>query len=115
MVGATQEAPDPIVLEGWQRFPVEKGRPAWDDRTVRYLGPATAGHMDCSENAPYEIRQTRTSSWRVKATASPTGELWLFFGTDAQLPGTTKLYYTKLILGLNAAERSHGSGILEEP
>ncbi len=102
MVGAAQEAPDPIEVEGWHRFPVEKGRPAWDDQTVRYLANASAGHMDCTENAPYEIRRTRTSSLRVKATADPAGDLWLFFGTDAQLPGTTKLYYTKLTLGLTA-------------
>ncbi len=100
LAGASQEEPEPIKVEGWHRFPLEKGRPAWDEQTVALLGQASAGHMDCSDNAPYEIRRFRTGIRRVKATASPTGELWLFFGTDSRVPETTKLYYTRLTLGL---------------
>ncbi len=100
LAGASQEEPVPIKVEGWHRFPLEKGRPAWDEQTVVPIGNASAGHMDCSDNAPYEIRRFRTGIRRVKATASPTGELWLFFGTDSRVPETTKLYYTRLTLGL---------------
>ncbi len=56
--------------------------------------------MDCSDSAPYELESFRTGSGRVKATAGPTGELWFFFGTESRVPGTTKLYYTRLTLGL---------------
>ncbi len=100
LAGASQEEPEPIEVEGSHRFPLEKGRPAWDEQTVVLLGNATAGHMDCSDNAPYELQRFGTGSTRVKATAGPTGELWLFFGTDSQVPGTTRLYYTRLTLGL---------------
>ena len=58
--------------------------------------------MDCSDNAPYELRRFRTSSSRAKATAGPTGELWLFFGTDSRFPGNTTLYYTGVTIGLTA-------------
>ena len=53
-----------------------------------------------TKGPPYELQHFRTGSTRVKATAGPTGELWLFFGTDSQVPGTTTLYYTRLTLGL---------------
>ena len=98
--------PEPIEVAGRHRFPLEKGRPAWEDaQTVALLGNASAGHMDCSANAPYELQSFRIGSRRVKATAGPTGELWHFFGTDSLVPGTTKLYYTRLTLGLTPDPR----------
>ncbi len=100
LAGASAEDPTPIEVEGWHRFPLEKGRPAWDEHTVALLGNASAGHTDCSDNAPYELQRRRTGGMRVKATAGQTGELWLFFGTDSRTPGTTTLYYTRLTLGL---------------
>jgi hypothetical protein len=34
-----------------------QGRPTWDEQSVTVLGNASAGHMDCSDSAPYELQR----------------------------------------------------------
>jgi hypothetical protein len=89
--GASMMEPRSVVVDGFYRLTVDKGQQSEAGTASLVLGDVSK-----SENASpgFELVTRASGADMLEAQTSPTGELWLFFGTDSGHEGVTSLYYT---------------------
>jgi hypothetical protein len=96
--GASAVEPDRIIVDGSYQLNVDKGAQSKPGSAALAIGDVSK-----PEGAPDGFQLVTRSSGAsfLDATSSPTGDLWLFFGTDSGFEGTTSLYYTNFNVTLN--------------
>jgi hypothetical protein len=89
--GASAAEPGTVAVDGFYRLTVDKGQ-----QSQAGMASLVLGDVSKPEHAPAGFQLvTRTSGADVlEARSSPSGDLWLFFGTDSGYEGITSLHYT---------------------
>lgn len=101
--GAVPFEPSTVVdAEGWWRMNLDKG-----NQSVGGADMTVVGHVgkpqDGTENYVPLVRGQHGAA--MTATTAPDGSLWLVFGTDSGFEGRSELYYTRLTVWIDTAER----------
>ena len=105
-VGAVPFEPQAVVdpREGWWRMNLDKGNQAIGGANMSVIGNV-AKPDDGNKNYVPLLRHQHGQPFTVTTAAD--GSLWLIFGTDSGFEGQTALYYTRLIVWINRADKPH--------
>ncbi|OYV05049.1 MAG: PEP-CTERM sorting domain-containing protein [Verrucomicrobiales bacterium VVV1] len=104
--GAVPFEPQAIVAprEGWLRMNLDKGNQSVGGTNMSVLGNV-AKPDDGTENYVLLMRHQHGQP-RTVTTASD-GSLWLIFGTDSGFESLTALYYSRLTVWINRADKPY--------
>ena len=105
-VGAVPFEPQAVVdpREGWWRMNLDKGNQAIGGANMSVIGNV-AKPDDGNENYVPLLRHQHGQPFTV--TTAGDGSLWLIFATDSGFEGQTALYYTRLTVWINRADKPH--------
>lgn len=104
--GAVAFEPQAVLApeEGWLRMNLNKGFNA-DSGTDMFVAGNVAKPDDGNENYVLLMRHHHGQPHTV--TTAGDGSLWLIFGTDSGFESLTALYYTKLTVWINRADKPY--------
>jgi hypothetical protein len=104
--GAMAFEPQAVLepLEGWLRMNLDKGNQTIGGTNMSVIGNV-AKPDDGNENYVLLMRHQHGQPLTTK-TASD-GSLWLIFGTDSGFESLTALYYSRLTVWINRADKPH--------
>lgn len=86
--------------DGFLQMNVDKGQQSNSGADAVVVGNLAGRQTTCSGNNPYETKQVATDEVFTFA-AGPEGEAWLLVGTDSGFEGTTRVYYSRVVLQLS--------------
>ena len=90
--------------EGWLRMNLDKGNQTVGGTDMSVIGNV-AKPDDGNENYVLLMRHQHGKPFTV--TTASDGSLWLIFGTDSGFESTTALYYSRLTVWINRADKPH--------
>lgn len=93
-VGAAQEEPVPVEIDGEWRLNVDKGGQSEGGRNAVVVGDAAKPTNE--EFDVYERKTLGNADSPLEITSDGDGSLWIFVGTDSGFEGKTTLYYTSV-------------------
>lgn len=103
--GAVPFEPQPLIdpqSDNWWRMNLDKG-----NQSVGGADMAVVGHVgkpdDGTENYAPLVRGQHGAA--ITATTAADGSLWLIFGSDSGFEGRTELYYSRLTVWIDTAQR----------
>lgn len=105
-VGASPVQPAPVETDGEIRLSVDKGNQAQGGRFAGVAGVIANG-IPCEEalatDPPPHAMVALRHTLEAPVSASQTGDLWLFVGTDSGFESRTSLYYDRIEVWLRPA------------
>lgn len=103
--GAVPFEPQPVVApDGWLRMSLDKGNQSVGGTNMFVIGNVA---KPADGNADYVLLTRHHHGMPLTATTAGDGSLWLVFGTDSGFEGETALYYSRLTVWINRADRPH--------
>lgn len=104
--GAVPFEPQALVdrREGWLRMNLDKGNQAVGGRDMLVIGNVAKPH---DGNGNYVLLMRHQHGQPRTVTTAGDGSLWLIFGTDSGFEGPTALYYSRLTVWINRADKPY--------
>jgi hypothetical protein len=103
--GAVPFEPQPVIdpqSDNWWRMNLDKG-----NQSVGGADMTVVGHVgkpdDGTENYAALVRGQHGAA--LTATTAPDGSLWLVFGSDSGFEGRSELYYSRLTVWVDTAQK----------
>ena len=103
-VGASMQEPVPILEDEDVRLSVDKGNQASGGENAVVAGNIANGLECTDENQGQFVLIERRAELEEPVQATPSGDLWIFVGTDSGFEGTTSLYYSRIVAVLSRME-----------
>jgi hypothetical protein len=104
--GAVPFEPQAVVAprEGWLRMNLDKGNQAVGGRDMLVIGNVAKPE---DGNGNYVLLMRHLHGQPRTVTTGGDGSLWLIFGTDSGFEGQTALYYARLTVWINRADKPY--------
>jgi hypothetical protein len=104
--GAVAFEPQAIVepREGWLRMNLDKGNQSVGGTNMSVIGNVAKPD---DGNGNYVLLMRHQHGHPLCSRTASDGSLWLIFGTDSGFEGLTALYYSRLTVWINRADKPH--------
>jgi hypothetical protein len=95
-LGAAPTRPEPVLVDDYLWMNIDKGNQAEGGVHASVAGNIAADvPLPCSSDAPF-VTLVRNHEHPYAIPSTPSGELWLIFGTDSGFEGVTSIYVQKI-------------------
>ena len=104
--GAVAFEPQAVVepLKGWLRMNLDKGNQSIGGTNMSVIGNVAKPD---DGNGNYVLLMRHQHGKPLSTRTASDGSLWLIFGTDSGFEGLTALYYSRLTVWINRADKPH--------
>ena len=104
--GAVPFEPQAVVdpREGWLRMNLDKGNQSVGGTNMSVIGNVA---KPADGNVNYVLLMRHQHGQPLSTITASDGSLWLIFGTDSGFEGLTALYYSRLTVWINRADKPH--------
>ena len=104
--GAVPFEPQAVVdpREGWLRMNLDKGNQSVGGTNMSVIGNVAKPD---DGNVNYVLLMRHQHGQPLSTITASDGSLWLIFGTDSGFEGLTALYYSRLTVWINRADKPH--------
>lgn len=99
-VGASADEPVSLLGDEGLRLNLDKGNQSQGGADATIAGTIANGLECTEENRGRYVRIERRQKHANMVRSSPSGELWIFVGTDSGFEGLTRLYYSRIVVVL---------------
>lgn len=103
-VGAHADEPVALLADDGLRLNLDKGNQSQDGPDATVAGTIANGLPCTDENRGRFVKIERRHTHPHPVRSSPSGELWIFVGTDSAYEGLTQLYYSRIAVTLTLVE-----------
>ncbi|MXW19437.1 MAG: hypothetical protein F4Z95_01400 [Gammaproteobacteria bacterium] len=93
--GASDVEPLPVLRDNYLRMNIDIGNQSNGGENAVVLGNM-ANSRDCEQPRQWERKSFEARSIPQSVSASETGQVWLFFGTDSGFEARTEVYFTQV-------------------
>lgn len=98
--GASVVEPQRVLAnDGSWRMNIDKGEQSVGGNQAQVLSDIRNGVLGCPNNPRYEVRTVGPVGGGIFVTPGPTGEVWVFFGTESGFETRHEIYFTRFLVG----------------